>query len=1061
MPYTSEEQEAVLRRILQPPTGSVVNAVGIRGDRKLTPKFLVSRAFHVQADLFYSSVTLGGRTLREGLENLRASYTNLLQYLREAGRESRFPAPQDLLDNLRVQGELLSQVSPEELLTSPLYQTWLRESEKLLRGPLSESLDPQGVVVPPAEARKRSIALVEALEAAVVSLGAQVERLATARSSFDGAPRKRALQAYILEESQRAIAIQQERLKRGGPLTGEEALAVLGARAALKQVETSDSNPLYYPGEGTLSAEPTSDTYPADPPHLVSLAGPYRFPEARSLQVQLGKEKEVVQIDPTGTPSLYATTPETFTWVASLSGDSSSVDIVQGVNDRLHLYLEAAAVRYDASVTLPAGSYDQTSLCAAINAAWSLLGVSSWLVANPSPLTFTASGGATFALGSGSINADVGLSSGGGFLVTADTVGSFSSAAEPFDLSSSPTLLLLATHSGVAYLVEVTLALGGSASAADVAGPLNARLEALGIDSGFHAFSGSGTVDIQAVSSAYRIQTLPCTALSLLGLTGGEVAQGTEERRSISFGALGVTSSAFLAAGLYDGETLALLLEEQLGPNYSVTASGAPGARSLVVRFVGSGWEDASLAVGTSALATYLGFPPIESRSSTVSPAELAGQFTSRSRLLRASVTIPGGEERTLEVLRDRAGFWVTRTSSTSTIAPGSSPSTLQVSAPNSGVLVGEWVILLSGANEGSSWQVTEVSEEGFLAAGSSSPVAGVVRWSAGPALSQGDTLIVQEGPLAGTFTVTSLNNPIEAQTSPAPSLQGTAKALVGPGALLIEGVTAEDLILTSDKSFPGFLTSTILTTAFYRKDLPASPWLRSSIPLKGAKAGDFLERRSFGTLLSQEPLLEVHENGAVFRTQTTYRPGYSLTLSTKDTYAGSYRLRSYRYEALSSVMRSLRLWQAASVQRSVQFARFKQAFFGAYQRRNPTPGMIEVAASEALAFVTPYLDLVEQVEPLEALGVDPAMDALLDGLEALSADAYVTAVRGADFTSLFDGTLPETPVATATEALRELMIQISRSADDLASRQVYDTFDPNEDLDEPDDEFDDEPEDL
>jgi len=1043
-----------LRRILAPPGGRSLNSTGVRVNTTGTgPLFQLSMAFHNNPDLVFEALSLGSAELESALSDTVNAVGQILEYITTLSAASPAPADPALLDTLRVLAEMLESTNPKELASSPAYQQWLSKSEEVLKGALAPQLRSDSVVVPPGEARRLGLQTMRLLTEALADLENRAELLATAFTSFEQAPVNAALKEHVLKEVRRGIAIQQEKLKSVGTLSGDEASVLLASRAALRQVSSSTLPEKVLSLEGTILAEPDSELYPANPPEVTASAGPYFIPDPVYVTVSHEGETEVLQFGPTGYPTLFATTNEEYTWGSS-AVEGSAGPFTLASTSRLQLFFETdGGVRLDLSVEIAAGSYSVAEMSTALNDAWAALGVTEWVEASESAGVLVTPTSGSMAFGTGPLNTTLGLDGTGGILIPGVGPGTLLSSAEPFDLSSNPTLMFIATRSGLSVVVEVDLSgLGGSASAAQVRDAINPRLVTLGVDAGFEAFVSSGKLDLKAATTSDILTLLPCGALSPLGLEEGTVIQGTPEARTLVLNASYVASTA-VDEGTYSAESLADLLQDGLGSDFRVLAVGVPGSRSITVAYVASDWQTTSLSSSSTGMGAYLGMSTYATTATDTGAGALAASLQRQSRLTFSTPVQVDPLEGVAEAVLSRATFRFFQHQGVADLTTeGANQLTLtRSSAWESSV--GDYLVLLSGSDSDSVWEITEVDGVTLRAAGDITPAAtGSVRWGAGPNLGDrtGHQLRVLEGPLTGTYRVASTRTPLEVELETGPTQAGQGSAELGEVSLRITGVGTSDLLLTGDDKL-SFLPNTIISPDLYLLKKSTTSWLRISSPLDVA-VGDYLEWRSYGTVLESYRVLEVAEAGAVIRVDLSVTPTFDKTYSTQDIYNSSYRIVSTRYARMLQGQEELRSWRDGSSARTALLTSAKSSVLQALQRRSPTPGMVARASQDLAALVEAYQASLTGTSTLRGTPVGDRMDHLLDMLDESGSATHERALRRCDLSQLFSPELTASPASDALAQLRELMLQVARSMEEEGESEQLDYLDGEEEFELPDD---------
>lgn len=1041
---TTTEEE--LRRILAPKPGATRDANGEWGSSEQDPGYLLSVAFHSHPDLLFEVASLAAFYLNQERVSLQSSVSTLLTLLAQASKLSPDPLPETLLDEIRGHGDLLAQVKTDDLATSPLYLQWLKKGEDLLKGVLNPSLTSSGVVTPPSESRKQALALVRALDSAVESIESRAALLRDAPSSFASAPILQKMREHVLKEVQRGISLQQERLAAGGALDGTEASVLLASRAAMGLVVSRTSSPRVYPSEGGVAAEPHSDAYPASPPRVDASPGPYWIPDTFNLTVTHDDLQEVLQLGPTGYPVLYGSSVETYTWGSDASGGSGPFTLA---GETFEVFLQTSSGDYlDATVELPTGTLELSELIDALNQSWQALALDTQVLASESGGSLLVTAAGALAIGTESGASALGVSSTGGLTLTSEGYGYVRTSAGPFDLSTQATLLFSVAHLGTPVFVEVQLPLGGAVSAADVRDSISARLSTLGVSDWFGASLSGSMVDIGAATSDDALTIYPCSALAPLGLTAGASARGTYDSRTLDLLAGASSYTATLSAGTYSSPHLARLLQDALGSDLRVLATGTAGSKTLSFTYLGGDWQEVSFRSVQTGMALLLAIPNYASTSSATDASTLAAAIQRQSSLLRVSSVQTSPEE----VIAERSpsgGLYLYETEGVAA-ASAPDPLTLQLVALSWEVSPGDALMLLSGPDSGSRWTVTSVDGETLLASGTITPTStDVVRWVAGAPLGDrsGQSVRVAEGPLTGEHLISQTLYPLEVELLRSATQAGKGAATLSPLALRLEGTSPVPMRLEGDAAF-AYITSTVIGPRLNRYTKPQTEWLRLEQGVE-AVPGDYLEKIIYGAVADRYLLQET--DAPLLR--STLRVDFDFTGHVAETSPLGlyYRVVSTRYDRLQTGRAELQAWLGGAPGRREVLIRAKRMLAQALQKKSPTPGQVAQAVLALEALSEEYVSLQPILEGIQGTAVGPRLDALLDTLEEEGMSGHIDVLRRADFATLFSDSLSTSPYRAPFDDLRTLMQGVARSMEEESEQQQLDYLDSDEEYDNPD----------
>lgn len=1060
--FTSQDRENELRRILQPPVGQVPNGNGERDpeEQERRGRASLSLSMLLNPEIFYEIHTLAA----SGAEQLVAAFQevseSLLTYLRDAGRQSRYPLTSDALQLLQTQSQLLALSPVDDLLTSPVYQQWKRESERLLRQELSAGISGRSVVLAPSELRKAGVEAALSLVKGVAELEERVRLLAYALQAHAAAPVQRDITRFLTTVLDREVSVMASDVDEQGPgIAGQLALTLLSARAAAKTIETRRHLRKYPAIDATVVAQTISADYPGSPPSFQSIAtGPYHLPSTRLLRVRHRGRLENLLIGPSVTPTLFGYQAESYTWGNTVTCNPGPFTF--SGNRTLELYVEAAGARYDATVEIPSGTYTDAELATFLNTYWEQASLDGFVVASGA-LEFNGLAGALLAVGTGNANFDLGLTPTGGFTITDDAPGSYvSPLAGPYTFVTSSTLLILCGTQYGPVSMELSIS-PGTISAASLALAISDRFTQLGLTN-FSAFSSSDRIGILVVGSSDSAVFLPCPALTVLGIPSSTSVQGTTARNTLDI-RVGVNSyGAVVAADTYSARSLALELESQLGSDLNVTAVGSPGSRTLSIEYTGPDAGTQTIRCVQIEMGTYLRFPTQERSASKISASALAGRLQEQSTLLRITSEFQGAVlERTAGTVRFRYSNLRLYTHAGTGDMTSPATNTLQLTASaTSGLSVGDLVCITSDPYTDSYWSITEVTATTITAVGTitPTPMQGV-SWVAGPALPPLENAVIRvlSGALSGEHAVVREVGLLEVETRTTFLSAAEGEASVGSLGLRIEGTEDSELVVEGDVSFGDLFDSTGNLYPFYRQDSPTTQWLRLSNPAVGVVAGDLWKgysRTSENTAASLHNalVLEIEEDGLVMRTDREVAPSFTADLSSGVALIAYYRIESERYTRHASQEAALRTWLDGSSSRSLLLRQLKTAVYTVFQRTNPTPGMIFQALSAVTAFQASLSTVLAPLQAIQVTRVSALLDELREELLRRGLNALDGHLTRADFASLFDLARRPDRAYAAMADLRQLAADLSRSAEEEEEDAFQiDYTDVEEEFDAPD----------
>lgn len=1038
--FTKQEQEDEIRRILQPPVGQTPNQVGERDpdEQAARGRASLSLALTKNPDLFYEI----HRDAAQGAKDLLLSFSELLlkltDLLRDAGRQSKFSLSEDTLLRLKAQSATLASSLATDLVSSPVYQQWRKESERLLREELSSAISGSTVTLHPTEVKRAGAEIAIVLEKGVAELESRIALLGNALTSFSAAPVQRDILRHLLSTVDREVGIVQSNLQQYGAVSvGPSALTLLSARAAAKSLETRRQLRRYLAVDADVGAQAISEVYPGSPPQFeTNSAGPYHLPSARSLRILHRGRLATILVGPSTTPTLFSTLPESYTWVSSVTGSAGPFVFV--TPKTLELYLEANGVRYDASVTIAAGSFTDAELCTLLNTAWQQMSLDGFVEATGT-ITINGLAGTLLAVGTGSANSLLGLEETGGFLLTDPGVAELlSSNTEPYVFAADASFLMLGTSPEGTVPVEVGIA-AGTYSATAISTFINQRFSILGVS--FLSSVSSGKVELSSPAENY-ILTIPASSGAVvLGFTPGSSVQGTVSRRTLDLRINGNPASATLPAGRYSATSLAAALDTALGAAHvNTTPVGAPGSRTLALAYE---WIDSGTStlqcLGTS-MGTYLRVPTLARSAVRMSASLLAGRMQEQTDLIRVRSVLLDPVACTVSSVRSRFTSLrlYAREGSAQISSPAPDTAVLERAEGWEGVLPGHLLVLTSDPYTDTAWTVDSVAGTTLTCSGTGSPVPGTVFWIAGPALpSLIDAAVrIDGGPLNGEHLVITQTRPLEVETRSTFLGEFSAYGTYGFLGVQIEGTAASELVCEADISFSDLFDATDNTLPFRRVEPPTTQWLRLTSPVAGAVPGDLWKGRSRGSessfaLLHNALITEIEEDGLVIRTDREVTPAFTATLSTGSALDAYYVIESQRYVRHADAEALLRPWQADTVTRRRLTQQMKVAVFAALQRVNPTPGQVALALLAMQAFQDHLLYLESPLDSLLLTEETPLLQELKKELARRGMTRTLDLLGLADFASAFDLTQSVDRSYHALTSLRELAAEIGRSTEE------------------------------
>lgn len=896
--YTTDEISSVTSSLVQTSVSYQTDSLGTRQTSVTFDDFQQAAigVFLLFPTAWAYTVQLGCSRLNESLQTQATNVANLLTLVQAAGRVVQPVSNTAALSNasaalFALQGAASSRTSAfSSVATTPAFQNFSNSVDSFLKsnGP---SVVSSGQVVPaPQDAKSQIQTLVPQLVTAQQSLISTATDLSNALTDYNSADLPAVATSSTISNATQNIANLVLQLEGQTPTQQlaslkDTVLQLLAARAVVAQMGGFSPPGSFFPFTGT--GTPYSDTtHAANPASLPStLYAPYNIQGTPALTVTLdGAAPQTANINNGLFAEMSGSITEPFTITgpveATVEGTiAGPFTFTSGVNTQLLftvLLPNAPLVQVSLTTTLTGSQTTAalvTDLTTQLNNNYpSLVGLYAFssTSGNLTIAATTAASGYGITIGAGTMNSTVGLTSGqyssgsdddhvlavtvtnltnnvSNLYPKSFTLGTFSAAAiaaefngyaflegdveGPFTVTPGETFNFTVTSPTTT--VAITTTLTGPQSATALASDLNAQLA-------LHYPSLVGVYEIVAISSTflavqsvnpasyYSITLAAGTLNSIVGLTTGETSSGGIPLPFTAY-AQGSVGSQFVDIR-YSGSSPAPTFQAsitfpsadnpmatKLGFTTDYAVQAQPGTARSVAANLNQLFLNPALNATVAVDATTQG-SNINIRSDTSDPSTFVAY------LATGAGTAVG------------AGTGITVNTQPGLIAAG--------------VVVGNVIVIRTGANANTKWTITSMTDSSVTASAGSTSVSGSCTYEIGPAFSSltpGYVIQISSGINKGIYTITqkgptSLAVPFELKVNAI--IHGFAQpnglpyvttGTVGQEKVVFNSsnVTVSSSVALSGAAVTNFFSSTPATA------VGTTPWLQLSAQVAGLGVGD------------------------------------------------------------------------------------------------------------------------------------------------------------------------------------------------------------------------------
>lgn len=782
--YTEEEVAQALSTLLSPDSGPARTSTG---ERQVTTRYQalqqsIASAFLAKPDLIYTAALVGTERLQPLLQEALTRLIDLRRYLRQSVRfvdpvRSVTPLQNAAQAALDLESAKVSHLQP--LTSQPAYHRFRNQTLAFLKAHLPQHVVSGAVVEAPAESRIKAAQTWVDFQAAWPALIEAVGGLAGASSSFSGArlpeaassvTRKRVRQQMTLLFSRLSQQTAEERLSTAK----QDMLEIFAARAALESLSNLPTTSRYYPLTQPVVFSSDADHPSTSPVFTSTLVGPYTLPLPLDLTVEVpGASPETFALPTSINPALEGIQAEAYTSVTIVTGSVGPFTLSPGSLELQVFLIGADGQLYDGSIDLVEGvGRTSTDIAAEIQASWTGRGIpADFLASNAGgSVRLRALSGARLALGSGTVNATLGLPSHGGFeVVDNGWVLLRASDPEPYVITTGVNDLLLLTFkdptTGNYLTVSKTLS-PGSRTAAVMATYIQTTLTNAGVNADYLPMDDGGTFQIiSPEGSQYEVIVGSGNINSLLGWTNGQKSKGVDRNSELVVRRSGTAFPLFTSTyGKRSARSIAQELQDFLGSSWQVAASGPYTQQRVSIRYIGTSAASTYISVDTSKFADLVGWLQELSVYGQLLPVmDLARGINKLTTTLVASSTVTQLATTTAYTTGDPTQLRLVKERGKGDVS-SPAPLSLHMYVAHSSLLAGEKLRL----SDGTLWTITEVTSSYLTATGTSTlsaPLLGVT-YEGGPDLSSsgGTCVQVAAGPLQGSYTVVSFVDALTVQ---------------------------------------------------------------------------------------------------------------------------------------------------------------------------------------------------------------------------------------------------------------------------------------------------------
>jgi hypothetical protein len=1046
-----------LDRILRPRSGVLSDIHGVRDEEVRLSQLREKMAalFLAQPEVTYEIARLARETFEQGVEELLEIWRSLADGLPEAIRPEQPPADLSSLLLAKTQLQLLEAAPPKDPAGSSAHLQALSRTADFLRTQASSSFYDGRIVAPSAERRRELAQTAVGISQAYRGLQGKFQVLARILADSSPASIRTHLSKGVYRRARQELQLGLEDLQEdlNTPSFSQHVAGILAARAALRVLEEAPELQEFYPLTGNVTAEPLVAPYRGTNAIVkATKMGPYEMGASSTVVVTLGLESETLTLPASALPRLDGVLAEVWGDQTDETGSAAPYNTV-GAQD-FQIYLEKVdGTRVDATAILPSDA--ALSIAATVlylNTLWTGLGIGAVLQASDSAgsLRIQALTG-SFTLGSGTGNTALGFTPGGGFTLTAASLGTFTCPAGPYDLSGGANGLLIYLRNpltGTSVLIQPALPTGAAEAALAVATAIQQAIDLAGFSAEYSAVDLGPNLVLRAqVGSAHQMVVASGSALTPLGIPSETLIQGKDASRTLDMELNGAPVSVTLSAGTYSALTLRDLLQAALGSDYTVFAAGSAGRRLVSVAYSGpnSGSSRLSVPELPQGMGHYLRFPiGLEVAGFPLRGSTLASFLQAQSLLSFVTELFVERAALTLRTISGDATQVYLYTVEGSGALEVLGATTGRITPRPAELAEGDLLRLTSGPQAGTLWTVTEPGESSFKITSALTPIAQAeVSWIAAPdpGLAEGWVIKLEDE----TFVIREVLDElrVDLDRTPLPSFLPDiqeAPVLVGQEAVQFQGRSALTLSLGPNTYL--FLPFSALTAT------PTTSWLRLPGECR-AVPEDVFEVIPGGQTVPTETYLigRVEEDGEILQVDGSFSTTYSAAIN-GDAYSSSTRarIRNHRHTLLLELLRGCADWLTVALTVSKEVDQAKAAIAAILSRKEAP----YVLVSSALVKIQVVVDRLEALlATLQAYTVEkgPLLDRVRSFLDQAGADGLVQALENGDISSLFTGpaTLGAAAFSSLQEVQREFLEQPQENRD-LYSRPISSTVEQDDD---------------